>query len=203
MRISDWSSDVCSSDLFPSHDNEGFIRYYNIKKYVKSDGKIIVANRRNAGLLLVEPKINAPFKGKVTVETLHEDTILIITNGTETKKYYLRKNDVAKPNELAGISGKVEGKLYLPYKDGIEVEQNESIVEMIKDGWNVPNRIPFASELKVEDAHFKKLSDQYDEVNHSIHRIESGVENHADEVLTELRKKRLHLKDELYALLSK
>ena len=22
---------------------------------------------------------------------------------------------------------------------------------MIKDGWNVPNRIPFASELKVED----------------------------------------------------
>ena len=67
------------------------------------------------------------------------------------KKYYLRKNDVAKANELAGISGKIEGKLYLPYKDGVEVEQNESIVEMIKDGWNIPNRIPFASELKVED----------------------------------------------------
>ncbi|MEO0064768.1 MAG: hypothetical protein RI983_94 [Bacteroidota bacterium] len=59
------------------------------------------------------------------------------------------------------------------------------------------------SELKVADAHFKKLSDKYDEVNHSIHRIETGVENHADEVLTDLRKKRLHLKDELYALLSK
>ena len=132
-------------------DKEGFIRYYNIKKYVKSDGKIIVANRRNAGVLLVEPKINAPFKGKVTVETLHEETILTITNGTDTKKYYLRKNDVAKANELAGISGKIEGKLYLPYSNGDEVEQNESIVEMIKDGWNVPNRIPFASELKVED----------------------------------------------------
>ncbi|MCG3718448.1 DNA-directed RNA polymerase subunit beta', partial [Aliarcobacter butzleri] len=54
-------------------DKEGFIRYYNIKKYVTTDGKIIVANRRNAGLLLVEPKINAPFKGKVTVETVHEE----------------------------------------------------------------------------------------------------------------------------------
>ena len=132
-------------------EKEGFIRYYNIKKYVKSDGKAIVANRRNAGILLVEPKINAPFKGKVSVETIHEETILTITNGSETKRYYLRKNDVAKANELAGISGKIEGKLYLPYKDGQEVEVNESIVEIIKDGWNVPNRIPFASELKVED----------------------------------------------------
>ncbi|MDN5071268.1 DNA-directed RNA polymerase subunit beta' [Aliarcobacter butzleri] len=132
-------------------DKEGFIRYYNIKKYVTTDGKIIVANRRNAGLLLVEPKINAPFKGKVTVETVHEEIILTIANSTEEKKYFLRKNDVAKANELAGISGKIEGKLYLPYKDGEEVNLNESIVEIIKDGWNVPNRIPFASELKVED----------------------------------------------------
>ncbi len=132
-------------------DKEGFIRYYNIKTYVNRDGKEIVANRRNAGILLVEPKINAPFKGKVKVETIHEETILTISNGKEEKKYYLRKNDVAKPNELAGVSGKIEGKLYLPYRDSAEVEENESIVEMIRDGWNVPNRIPFASELRVED----------------------------------------------------
>ena len=132
-------------------DKEGFIRYYNIKTYVSKSDKRIVANRRNAGILLVEPKINAPFKGKITTETLHEETILTITNGKEEKKFYLRKNDVARPNELAGVSGKIEGKLYLPYADGEEVEANESIVEMIKDGWNVPNRVPFASELKVED----------------------------------------------------
>ncbi len=132
-------------------DKEGFIRYHNVKTYTNSDNKKIVANRRNAGILLVEPKINAPFKGKVTVETIHEETILSITNGKETKKYYLRKNDVSKANELAGVSGKIEGKLYLPYRDGEEVQENESIVEMIKDGWNVPNRIPFASELRVED----------------------------------------------------
>ena len=132
-------------------DKEGFIRYYNIKKYDTADGRSIVANRRNAGVLLVEPKINAPFKGKVSVETIHEEIELTITNGKDTKKYYLRKSDVAKVNELAGISGKIEGKLYLPYKDGHEVEHNDSIVEIIKDGWNVPNRIPYASELKVAD----------------------------------------------------
>ncbi|WP_439506492.1 YdcH family protein [Sediminibacterium sp.] len=58
------------------------------------------------------------------------------------------------------------------------------------------------SELKVADAHFKKLSDEYDEVNHAVHRIESGAEHAADEALTSLRKKRLHLKDELYAMLT-
>ena len=132
-------------------DKEGFIRYYNIKTYVDKSGKNVVANRRNAGILLVEPKINAPFKGNVTVETVHEEIVLTITNGKDEKKYYLRKNDVAKPNELAGVSGKVEGKLYLPHTDGVEVEENESIVEMIKDGWNVPNRIPYASLLRVDD----------------------------------------------------
>ena len=132
-------------------DKEGFIRYYNIKKYETKDGKTIVANRRNAGILLVEPKINAPFKGKVTVETIHEEVEVTITNGKDTKKYYLRKSDVAKVNELAGIAGKIEGKLYIPHKDGFEVENNDSIVEIIKDGWNVPNRIPYASELKVAD----------------------------------------------------
>lgn len=58
------------------------------------------------------------------------------------------------------------------------------------------------SEMKVANAHFKKLSDEYDEVNHAVHRIESGAENAADEVLTSFRKRRLHLKDELYAMLT-
>jgi len=58
------------------------------------------------------------------------------------------------------------------------------------------------SELKVANAHFKKLTEEYDEVNHAVHRIESGVETPADEVLNELRKRRLLLKDELYILLT-
>ena len=130
---------------------EGFVRYYNIQTYVNKNGEHIIANRRNAGILLVEPKINAPFKGVITVENTHEEVILTIKGETESKKYYFRKNDVAKPNELAGVSGKIEGKLYIPYSDGDVADEYDSIVEVIKDGWNVPSRIPYASTLKVED----------------------------------------------------
>jgi DNA-directed RNA polymerase subunit beta' len=131
--------------------SEGFLRYYNVETYTSKEGKQIVANRRNAAILLVEPKINAPFDGEVAVETTHEEVVVTIKGKDETKKYYLRKGDVAKPNELAGVSGKIEAKFYLPYQDGAKVEKDESIVEIIKDGWNVPSRIPYASELMVED----------------------------------------------------
>lgn len=58
-------------------------------------------------------------------------------------------------------------------------------------------------QLKVDDHHFRKLFDEYHEVDHGIHRIETGAENTADEILNELRKNRLHLKDELFGMLNK
>jgi DNA-directed RNA polymerase subunit beta' len=130
---------------------EGFVRYYNIETYENKDGHQIIANRRNAGILLVEPKINAPYNGTFKMETTHEEIIISIIGSDDKKKYYFRKSDIAKPNELAGVSGKIEGKLYIPYKDGDTVEEFDSVVEVIKDGWNVPSRIPYASVLKVED----------------------------------------------------
>ncbi len=130
---------------------EGFIRFYNIKLYEKKDGKKLIANRRNAAILLVEPKIKAPFDGKINIKTTHEEVIITVEGDKEKAKYTLRKNDIAKPNELAGISGKVEGKLYLPYENGSEVKENESIVEVIKEGWNIPNRMPYGAEVKVND----------------------------------------------------
>ena len=129
---------------------EGFIRYYNLNVY-KNGGKRIVANRRNSAVLLVEPKIKAPFGGRIEIEIAHEDVNIIIKGEKEEVKYALRRGDLAKPNELAGVSGKVEGKIYIPYADGDIVKENESIAELIKEGWNVPKRIPFASEIKVED----------------------------------------------------
>jgi len=130
---------------------EGFIRFYNLKTYTNRKGEQIVANRRNAAVLLVEPKIKAPFSGKVTVEYAHEEMVVSVNDGKETAKFILRKNDVAKPNELAGISGKMEGKFYLPYESGVEVEAGESIVEVIKEGWNIPNRIHYGSILRIEN----------------------------------------------------
>jgi uncharacterized protein YdcH (DUF465 family) len=57
-------------------------------------------------------------------------------------------------------------------------------------------------ELKTSNNHFKKLFDEYHDANKEIHRIESGAEATTDEVLTALRKQRLHLKDELYNMLT-
>ncbi|MDO9266656.1 MAG: DNA-directed RNA polymerase subunit beta' [Sulfurimonas sp.] len=130
-------------------EKEGFIRYYNLKTYASKEGKNIVANRRNAAVLLVEPKIKAPFSGKVDIQTVHDEVIVSVTSKTETIRYVLRKNEIAKPNELAGVGGQIEGKYYFPYESGSEVKEHESIVETIKDGWNVPSRIPYASEVLV------------------------------------------------------
>jgi hypothetical protein len=57
-------------------------------------------------------------------------------------------------------------------------------------------------ELKISNNHFKKLFDEYHDANKEIHHIESGAEATTDEVLTALRKQRLHLKDELYTMLT-
>jgi uncharacterized protein YdcH (DUF465 family) len=57
-------------------------------------------------------------------------------------------------------------------------------------------------ELKISNNHFKKLFDEYHDANKEIHRIESRAEATTDEVLTALRKQRLHLKDELYSMLT-
>jgi len=131
---------------------EGFVRYYNLNVYKNTEGKLIVANRRNAGVLLVEPKIKAVTSGTVSIVITHDEIVVsVVAKGKDEVKYNLRKSDVAKSNELAGVAGKVEGKLFLPLQDGEKVEEGDSIVEVIKEGWSVPSRIPFASELKVEN----------------------------------------------------
>ncbi|MDD3816547.1 MAG: DNA-directed RNA polymerase subunit beta' [Thiovulaceae bacterium] len=132
-------------------EKEGFIRYYNLKTYASKEGRNIVANRRNAAVLLVEPKIKAPFAGKFEIQTVHDEVIVSVSGEKETVRYTLRKNEIAKPNELAGVGGQIEGKYYFPYESGANVKEHESIVETIKDGWNVPSRIPYASEVLVNN----------------------------------------------------
>ena len=57
-------------------------------------------------------------------------------------------------------------------------------------------------ELKQENMHFHRLFNEYHDVDKDIHRIESGAENTSDEYLEGLKKQRLSLKDELYAMLN-
>lgn len=56
-------------------------------------------------------------------------------------------------------------------------------------------------ELKISNQHFSKLFDEYDELDHHIRRCETEVEVHADDFVEELKKRRLALKDELFAML--
>jgi uncharacterized protein len=60
-----------------------------------------------------------------------------------------------------------------------------------------PNQTAKIHDLKISDHHFRKLFDDYDMLEHDIHRIETGAEVSSDQFLTDLRKKRLHLKDQI------
>ena len=54
--------------------------------------------------------------------------------------------------------------------------------------------------LKVSDPHFARLHDDYHDVNKAIHRAETLIEPVSPEHETELRRKRLALKDQIARL---
>lgn len=57
-------------------------------------------------------------------------------------------------------------------------------------------------ELKMGNAHFAKLFDEYHEVNRAVHRAETNIEPTDDFHIEDMRKQRMRLKDELYGMLS-
>ena len=58
-------------------------------------------------------------------------------------------------------------------------------------------------ELKMNNQHFSRLFEKYHEIDHEVHRIETGVTNTSDEYLHERKKIRLQLKDELFQMIKK
>ena len=64
-----------------------------------------------------------------------------------------------------------------------------------------PEHRELIHQLKMTNSHFARLFDDYDEIEHEVHRIEQGVETTSDEYLELQKKKRLHLKDELLAII--
>ena len=55
--------------------------------------------------------------------------------------------------------------------------------------------------LKMENAHFRRLMEEYEAVDKEVFRMEEGIETPEDAVLTEEKKKRLHLKDQIAEML--
>jgi uncharacterized protein len=66
-----------------------------------------------------------------------------------------------------------------------------------------PQEAQFIERLTESDYEFRRLSTRYEEVNRNIYRIESEEEPTSDEVLEKLKKRRLKLKDEIAAFLTK
>lgn len=56
-------------------------------------------------------------------------------------------------------------------------------------------------ELKVSNLHFERLFNDYHKVDREIRRILQEIEIASDVYLENLKKTRLHLKDELYLML--
>jgi uncharacterized protein YdcH (DUF465 family) len=64
-----------------------------------------------------------------------------------------------------------------------------------------PDNAEALRELKLTDAHFARLAEQHHEVNREIHRIEAEIDAASDDRLEALKKERLHLLDEIAAML--
>lgn len=56
-------------------------------------------------------------------------------------------------------------------------------------------------ELKLENSHFKKLFDEYDELEHEIYRMNVGIEITPDAIMHTKKAKLLFLKDEIFSIL--
>lgn len=66
-----------------------------------------------------------------------------------------------------------------------------------------PEHVATMHDLKISDAHFAKLFEEYHEVNRAIHRAETNVEPVGDTHMETMRKTRMALKDKIYGMLSK
>ena len=58
-------------------------------------------------------------------------------------------------------------------------------------------------DLCASDAHFSKLFEEYHTVNRAVHTAETDVKPTSDDHISELRKERMQLKDQVHAYLTK
>lgn len=66
----------------------------------------------------------------------------------------------------------------------------------------LPEHADAIHNLKTENAHFRRLFDEYHEIDKEIFRVESGEVAMTDLALEELKKKRLAHKDEMFTIIS-
>lgn len=61
-----------------------------------------------------------------------------------------------------------------------------------------PEKAEAIRALKAKDAHFARMVEEYHEINRAVHRAETRVDVISTEHETELRQKRMKLKDQIW-----
>ena len=64
-----------------------------------------------------------------------------------------------------------------------------------------PDKVDRIHQLKTSNNRFARLYDEYNELNRTIHRVETRVEPKPEDVEDELKRRRLQIKDEIMAML--
>jgi uncharacterized protein YdcH (DUF465 family) len=64
-----------------------------------------------------------------------------------------------------------------------------------------PDKVERIHQLKTSNNRFARLYDEYNELNRTIHRIETRVEPKPEEIEDQLKRRRLQIKDEIMAML--
>ena len=64
-----------------------------------------------------------------------------------------------------------------------------------------PNHTDIIHQLKADNAHFQRLMNEYEQIDKEVFRMEEGIETPEDAILVEKKKQRLHLKDQLAAMI--
>ncbi len=65
-----------------------------------------------------------------------------------------------------------------------------------------PDKSELIHQLKLDNAHFSKLFEDYHQINRRIHRIEAQDSNRSDMLMQELKAKRIVLLDQLTSILN-
>lgn len=86
------------------------------------------------------------------------------------------------------IKSSIEFKIY------IKMERHDLLHEL-------PEYQDRIHQLKIDNAHFRKVFDEYHELEHEIHRINTGVEVVTEEHLHHQKANLLFMKDELVSII--
>ncbi len=65
-----------------------------------------------------------------------------------------------------------------------------------------PQQVDRIHDLKLSNAHFARLCDEYHEINRAIHRAETRVDVVTEEHESGMRRQRLSLKDQIASMLA-